>query len=86
MMRNSVSGTLDHLAMLATEELALEEMALEEMALAEEDRSRQGSHRGHAVDDEKFRIRNARSSGDAGHRRTGTGRNGIGRRRSIASG
>ncbi len=44
--------------------LATEELALEEMALAEEDRSRQGSHRGHAVDDEKFRVRNAPSSGD----------------------
>jgi seryl-tRNA(Sec) selenium transferase len=73
MMRSSASGTLHHLAMLATEELALEDMAL-----AEEDRSRQGSHRGHAVDDEKFRVRNAPPSSDAGYRRTGTGRNGLG--------
>ncbi|MFO0353979.1 MAG: hypothetical protein ACK50O_11785 [Pirellulaceae bacterium] len=68
-----MSGTRHHLAMLATEELALEEMAL-----AEDERSRQGRHRGHAVDDEKFRVRNAPLSGNAGYRRTGTGRNGLG--------
>jgi hypothetical protein len=78
MSKRSASGTIHHLAMVATDEVERHEVTREQMASADEGRSLHGSHRSHAVDEEKFRVRNNPPSGDGGYRRSGMGRSDTG--------